>query len=760
MEKVASFCPSPSSSGMPKEGYLFRVDARLRPEGLTGPLVRSLESYENYYAGFGETWERLALIKARHAAGDKELGVNFTKMIDPFIYQKHTGFGAIEDLHKMKYRIDQQIAKKGTTFRNVKLGYGGIREIEFSVQLLQLLFGGEKPSLKGLGTLPSLKALNKLKFITDDEESFLAESYTFLRNVEHKLQIMHEQQLHTLPLDKEELNRFALRMGFAPKNKKEPRTTFLDHYKLITERVHQLYTQFFKLPEEKQPSEEVKSIEWIFEEKADKKEVEKTLRPLGFSDVAKAHENLLILSKGPTYMHVPVRTQKLFLELAPFVLDTASKSPDPDKALDNLERFVRALGSRGTFYEVLLQNPKILELLFTLFGSSQFLSDALMAKPDLFSLITTPGELGTKKDRSLLRKKFDECLKESADIEEQMNLVRHAVSEELLRISLRDLLGFISLEEFFEEYSQLADAITETAMTCVMEKIAKEPSTQPLPGLAIIGMGKFGGAELSYSSDLDLLFVAEKNKTDLAHNAAAQIIDFLSRNTEAGIAFKSDARLRPSGDQGPLAPTIESYSEHYQKHCATWEKQSLTKARFICGDEKLGQEFMALRDKIIYTSPVTKTETKEILHMRERIEKERNKAKKGEKEIKLGAGGIMDIEFAVQYGQLKWGCENEALRSPQTLQALVALFTHHFFTQEAHKVLDQGYRFLRLLENKLRIVRNLSLDKLPKDPAELDHCARRMGYHDQPGKTASQQLLDDLTTHTKEIRETYLLLLA
>jgi len=727
--------------------------------GSPAPLVRSLESYENYYASFGETWERLALIKARHAAGDKELGVAFTKMIDPFIYQKHIGFGAIEDLHKMKNRIDQQIAKKGTTFRNVKLGYGGIREIEFSVQLLQLLFGGEMTSLKGLGTLASLKALNEHNFITAEEESFLAEAYTFLRHVEHKLQIMHEQQLHTLPLDKDELNRFALRMGFAAKDKKEPRTLFLDHYKKTTERVHQLYKQFFKLPKEKEPTEAVKSIEFIFEEKVDKKEVEKILQPLGFIDVEKARENCLILSKGPPYMHVPIRTQKLFLELAPFVLEAASKSPDPDKALDNLERFVRALGSRGTFYEVLLQNPKVLELLFTLFGSSQFLSEALMAKPDLFSIITSPGELGTKKDRSKLRQTIDASLKESTDILEQMNFIRRFTSEELLLISLRDLLGFISLEEFFEEYSQLADAVTETAMNCVIDKMAKESTAHPMPGLAIIGMGKFGGAELSYSSDLDLLFVAEKNNTDLAHNASAQIIDFLSRNTEAGVAFKSDARLRPNGNQGPLAPTIDAYREYYQKHCATWEKQSLTKARFICGDEKLGQVFMALRDEIIYTSPVTEKETKEILHMRERIEKERSKAKKGEKEIKLGAGGIMDIEFAVQYGQLKWGCKNEALRSPQTLQALAALFNQNYLAKKEAEVLEQGYRFLRSLENKLRIVRNISLDKLPNDPAELEHCARRMGYHDQPGKAASQQLLDDLSTHTQAIRETYLKLL-
>lgn len=742
-------------SGITREGYIFRLDARLRPEGLTGPICRSLESTENYYASFGATWERLAMIKARPCAGDPELGKAFVKMIEPFIYQKYTGYTAIEDLHKMKYQMDQQIAKKGTTYRNVKLGYGGIREIEFSVQILQLLYGGKNKTLKGLGTLACLRELKKLKFITEEEESFLCEAYCFLRNVEHRLQIMHEQQLHTLPENPEELNRFALRMGLKAEKKKEAGEVFLTKYKSITDKVHTLYTQFFKLPEEKEPDKAAQSFEWLYEESVDPQTLSEALTLLGFFDPKKARENLLLLAQGPNYMHVPTRTQKLFIELTPYVLDYASKSPDPDQALNYLERFVGAQGSRGTFYEVLLDNPKVLELLLVLFGSSQFLSDAVMAKPDLFGIVTLPGELGTKKDELILKQSLYQIIKDETDLLKQMNLARRFKDEELLRISLRDLLGFISLEEFFEEFTALADAVTEEAMHCVIEKCRREHPSSPAPKIAVIGMGKFGGSELSYSSDLDLIFVTDNNANEANQTVAAGIIDFLSRNTEEGFAFRSDARLRPDGDQGPLVPTLQSCREYYLNKCATWEKQSLTKARFICGDEAIGIEFMKCRDEAIYGKSLTDKEKDEIQHMRVRIEKERSSAKAGEKEIKLGAGGIMDIEFAVQYLQLKTGFRHKEVRSPVTVQALKALKEKKVLSEEIFMAFNEGYHFLRTLENKLRIVNNQSLDKLPNNPEDLEHCARRMGFHDTINLKSSEQLLKTLSDQTKAIREAY-----
>lgn len=733
--------------GMTKEGYIFRIDARLRPDGDAGPLVRSLASYENYYASFGETWERLALIKSRPCAGDSTLGKDFSEMIRPFIYHKLTGLGEVEDLHRMKKRIDAQIAKKGTTFRNVKLGYGGIREIEFSVQMLQLLYGGKNNSLRGLGTLSCLRELKKLNFIQEEEASFLSEAYTFLRNVEHKLQIMHEQQLHTFPEDPDQLATFASRMGFVTTEEETSDKSFLKFYKTLTDKVHQLYTQFFKLPESSSSDQEI-DLDWIFEKKVDTEKLEELLKPIGFLDPKKAHQNIILLEKGPSYMHVPVRTQKLFASLLPPILEASKVTADPDQALNNFERFVlNQPGSRGAFFEILLQKPKIIELLLVLFGSSQFLSDLLMANPDLFASITLPGEMEQQKDRSTLLKQVQELLSSEEEKENKILLLKRFKNEEMVRISLRDLLGLISLTDFFQEYADLANVVLETALSLSSKNEAND--------LAIVGFGKFGGAELSYSSDLDIIFISQNG--DYADNqVAAEVMRIMSHKSDGSEFYKMDARLRPDGDKGPLAPSIEAYKKYYKQHSATWEKQSLTRAQFICGNQDLGQQFEQLRQQTIFTSALSESEKNEIIKMRDRIEKERGNIRAGEKEIKLGAGGIVDIEFIVQYFQLKHGFENKQIQTASTLNGLDALHQLNYLSKEIYTDLKTGYLFLRNLENKLRIVNNRPLDKLPKNPDDLTHCAKRMGFHDEAKGSASEQLMTILDQHTSKIRQIYL----
>ncbi len=730
-------------SGLTKEGYLFRLDARLRPEGDSGPLARSLASCENYYFSFGETWERLALIKARYCGGDARLAEDFLKRIDPFIYHKYTGYGEIEDLHQMKRRIDSQIAQKGATYRNVKLGYGGIREIEFSVQLLQLLYGGKHSSLKHLGTLPCLRELTRLHFIAPDEESFLREAYIFLRNVEHKLQIMHAQQLHTFPEAPKELSLLSARMGFKKTGKATLDQLFLDYYKALTQKVHALYTQLFKLPDDKTaPTRE--RYDWLFEKKPDTTKCENLLKPLGFMNSQKAIENLRLLAKGPSYMNLPPRVEKLFMELLPSILQAAPHAADPDQALNNLERFVLAQGSRATFYEVLIQNPKVVELLLTLFGGSQFLSDLLLSQPDLLGIVTLPGEIERKKELAQLTLQLEALQQSETDSKKKKLLLKRFKNEEMLRISLRDLLGLISITDFFNEFSDLADAVLKGAMELIVKKEAVD--------FAIIGLGKCGGRELSYSSDLDLIFVS---KAGIEENdqAASHILNLLNHPDGGGEIFKIDLRLRPDGEKGPLAPSIDRYRQYYQSESATWEKQSLTKARFICGNYELGKQFLELRQQILFTKPISDSEKNEIIRMRERIEKERNKAKVDEKEIKLGAGGIVDVEFIVQFLQLKHGEKIEAFHSQSSLTLLDAFQAEKILSKKDYQILKTGYLFLRTLENKLRIVNNRPLDKLPKDPQELTHCAKRMGYAD------SEKLLTELEQHTRQVRQVYLTIL-
>ncbi len=733
--------------GMTKEGYLFRIDARLRPEGDAGPLVRSIVSYENYYASFGATWERLALIKARYCAGDAALANEFLEMINPFIYHRYIGISEIEDLHHMKSRIDAQIAQKGTTYRNVKLGYGGIREIEFSVQLLQLLYGAKNKSLKKLGTLPCLRELKKLKFIEETEEIFLKEAYIYLRHAEHKLQIMHAQQLHTFPEDPEQLALFSARMGFKADKKQTLDQAFLNHYQELTEQVHKLYGHFFKLPEELS-SEKKENLDWLLEEKVDPEKLKEKLEPIGFLHFEQAHKNFILLAKGPSYMHVPVRTQKTFAALLPSLIEALTHAPDPDQALNNLERFVLAQkGSRSSFFEVLLQNQNVMDLLLTLFGSSHFLSDLLIASPNLFGSLTLPGEIETKRTEKELSEKITPQLNSEKERSKKITLLKSFKNEEMMRISLRDLLNLISLTEFFKEYADLSDVVLSNALAIATE--GKEVS------LAIIGLGKQGGAELSYSSDLDMVIVS-RNGNHTENEAAAELIQIMNNKSDGNELYKVDMRLRPDGDKGPLAPSIETYQRYYKEKSATWEKQSLTRARFICGDPELGKEFEAIRQETIFKQSADPSIKEEIRTMRTRIEKERSKVKANEKEIKLGAGGIVDIEFIAQYLQLTHGHTSPKLQTTSTLETLVALSQAKHLSSQSTSSLKEGYLFLRALENMLRIVNNQALDKLPTDAAGLQHCAKRMGYSDTSKALASEQLINDLDQTSAKIREIYL----
>ena len=692
------------------EGNIFRIDLRLRPEGASGPLVRSLDSCENYYAEFGETWERMALVKARPVAGDEKLGAEFIEMVQPFVYARHAGANVIQQVAALKKRIEDEVVREDRLTRHVKLGIGGIREIEFIVQAFQVLRGARMVHLRERNTLRALAALVKTKTLTEPEATALANAYRFLRNVEHRLQMEMELQTHTIPDEKRALYRLACSLGFTTVEK------FLAAQAAQTAAVRKIYESVLAGA----GGGVAETAETLLA--ADK--LPEVLAQAGFADPAAAMKVVENLWHGPGFGHVSQRTKELFVQVFPALLDCAREVADPDAALARFDKFVSAYGSRGLLYELFANNPKLVEMLMRLGDASKYLSDALTRQPELFDEIGWGAALSEPKTRDRMHEELRAAQTEDV---EPMEVARRWKQAEMVRIGIEDVMGLVDIEQTHAEITALAEACLRFAL----EQAQHQLQLKKLP-FAVIGMGKFGGRELSYGADLDVLFVGGTGANDQAQASklASSVIDFMGRQTSAGALFAVDARLRPDGEKGTLASSLEAHRDYYLKRAQVWERQALIKARFVAGDEKLGKEFIEMVRGLVYGHALTAEELKEIKGMRHRIETERGDQKHVELEFKTGPGGLVDVEFIVQTLQLRHGHVHPQLRTAHTLAALNRLTALGLVEEEPSVQLRTHYVFLRRIESTLRRVENTSVSKLPLDGREQTRLAKRLGFAD------------------------------
>ena len=696
------------------EGNLFRIDLRLRPEGASGPLVRSLDSCENYYAEFGETWERMALIKARPVAGDEKLGAEFIEMVQPFVYARHASGNVIQQMAVLKQRIENEVVRAHQLTRHVKLGIGGIREIEFIVQSFQVLHGTRRTQLRERSTLRALTVLAKAKILTESEATTLANAYRFLRNVEHRLQMEMELQTHTIPDEEQALYRLARSLGFATVLK------FLAAEGAHTSAVRKIYESV----QAGAGSDEVtKTAEALLA--ADT--LPKTLKDAGFVDVAAMSKVVENLWQGPGFGHVSQRTKELFVRLFPTLMSWAQQAADPDAALACFDKFVSAYGSRGLLYEVFVDNPKLVEMLMRLGDASKYLFDVLIRQPELFDEIGRGVALSEPKN--LVRMYEELCAAQEGGAEPR-EATRRWKQAEMVRIGIEDVMGLVDIEQTHAEMTALAEACLRVAV----EQEQKRLKLQKLP-FAVIGMGKFGGRELGYGADLDVLFVGGTDANDQAQvsKLASAVIDFMSRSTSAGALFRVDARLRPDGEKGTLASSLEAHRDYYLKRAQLWERQALIKERFVAGDAELGKKFAQMAHEIVYGRALTAKELEEIKHMRHRIETERgDQSRPGGVglEFKTGPGGLVDVEFLVQALQLRHGHDHPQLRTAHTLAALNRLTALGLIEEEQSAQLRRYYIFLRRIESVLRRVENTSVSKLPLAVREQTQLAKWLGFAD------------------------------
>lgn len=746
-----------------REGYVFRIDTRLRPEGSTGPLVRSLDSYEDYYSAWGAAWERMALIKARFSAGDEALGRAFIKMIQPFVYQKILSQSAVEEIRSIKKRIEREVTRKGQTRSEVKLGYGGIREIEFTVQIIQLISAGKQPHLKTGTTLTAILAIADAGIFTKDEAFRLIDAYRFLRNVEHFIQIEHYLQIHALPENSAEVTRLAKRLGYTDTETAKAGERLMNDFREYTEFVHAVHQRVFAGDEGDGKQAE---LDFLHKKDADD-EAREYFAKIGFRDANRAAAILKLLIKGPGYMHVSPDTVRIFVNFAPDLFGYLKNSPDPDMAFNNFERFVQSQGARSVFYKMLDENRQLVRLLVAIGGHSQFLSDIVTAHPDTLGEVVRAGALEKRKTADEFRREIAAKIAGVTDLSEIMQSLRRYKKGEIVRIGVKDILSIASLEETLGEISSLADAFLTVIYEISRKELAKEYG-EPIAGkvparYAIFGMGKLGGAELGYSSDLDIIFVydgegntsGKKMITNQEYFAklSEKIISILGSATGEGVLYRVDARLRPGGKSDFLVLSLDGYRNYYGVRSMTWEKQALTKARFICGDGDLGAKFDGLVAGYLYAAPLTAKEIEEIRHMRARMETERVKEHERGLHIKLSSGGIVDVEFVTQVLQLEKGSADPDVRLTNTVACLNRLKEKGYIAPVDFTTLRDGYLFLRRIENKIRIVSDLSLDTLPRDEHKLLVLVKRLGFicGDDPVKG----FLEEYKGYTVRIREVF-----
>ena len=737
------------------EGALYRIDLRLRPEGDSGPLTRSLESYENYYAQWGQTWERMMLIKARVVGGDPALSAEFLEMVNPFRYPRSVNESVLSEVAAMKDRIENEVVRAGELDRNVKLGRGGIREIEFIAQAQQLLHGGRQPFLQGPQTLPCLAKLAQYDHLTRDETRSLSEAYVFLRNVEHRLQMENNLQTHTLPSPGPALTRLARLMGCARL------AEFEAGRQRHTTTVRSIFDKLLKSdPAASQP------LPFPTRFQGAEAEWKRLLTARGFRDSDKALRVLREFAEGPGYVHVSPRTSQLAFQLLPRLFrllpepageakspglrpltpsgtETTPRLSDPDRVVTRLDSFISAYGARSTLFELWNSNPALFELLLLLFDRSEFLAELAIRTPDLVDELVTSGRLRQRKtagetlrDLRHGQRDADQCL-----------WLRRYHQAELMRIGLRDILNLADFEQHLTELSALADACLQYALEVVLRR-----HRLTRPPFAILGLGKLGGAEIDYGSDLDIIFVAGPAAKDLTKLAqlARETLELVSQRTEQGMLFQTDARLRPDGEKGLLVKTLPGYEEYYRQRAQLWEIQALTRTRPVAGDMKIAAVFQALAARLTnFHSPnlplaAYAPDWKQQIHrMRMRIEKERTPPGQDAFAIKTGRGGLVDAEFIAQALCLEHGWQE-----PNTLGAL-ARARAAAVLPEADKLITH-YRHLRRIEGLLRRWSYEGETVLPEDPAPYYRVSVRCGF---PNPEA---FCSDLAECRQAIREVYL----
>jgi glutamate-ammonia-ligase adenylyltransferase len=738
------------------EGNVFRVDLDLRPDGPSGEIASSLASCETYYQSWGRAWERQAMIKARVSAGSESLGGEFFAMMEPFIYRRSLDFEAIEEIKSMKNRINQ--SQKGKKSRNIKLGFGGIREIEFFIQAYQLLFGGRNKVLRTRGSLKTLEVLKDINIITEEDYLCLSEAYIFLRNLENRVQITFGLQTHQLPEKEEDRVVLAKKMRIEGKTPKNLSINLMKVYETHTSFVGNIFSEQFSKKEKREAAEKI-SREWEKSRKGETLFSEEKLASIPLiKDPVQAFRFLKVLRDGSAFSHPSEKSIQVFNYILPKIIDQCDRIPSPGDAIKNLSRFVEATGARKSFLNLFQENEKFLELLLILFGSSGLLSQIIIRNPELVDLLMDMDAVYRFKTPEKISEDLDKYLLTGTTLDEKSLILRRFKQAEELRIGVRYLIKEADLEGTLSDLSNLADVFLQAVFNLACEELIHKGDHAVVKNFCVVGMGKLGGRELNFGSDLDVIFVYdEPDGRDGAHySAISQLIYKLtSEINSAGYAYKIDTDLRPEGGAGVLVMSIAGYERYFKMRARIWEQQAMVRARVVAGNREVGEKFMEQVHGFVYQDNFEYSALIEISRMRERMELELAQEKTKGKNVKLGFGGISDIEFVMQILQLMHGKKNPHIRKTNTMNALNMFVAQGMIDQSKAGQLKDNYIFLRRLECALRIIRETPTNNLPMEICDLAQLARLMSYIGNDANNVANAFLLDYEKHTLQMREYY-----
>jgi glutamate-ammonia-ligase adenylyltransferase len=625
------------------DGQVFRVDMRLRPNGDSGPLVCSLDSLENYFITQGREWERYAWIKARVMNEGDNLQADWKSALEkvarPFIFRKYLDFGAINAMRDLHAQIRREVARKDMA-DHIKLGPGGIREIEFIAQVFQLIRGGRDSALQIRATLKVLDLLAARQLLPTEARDELAAAYDFLRRLEHRLQYVDDAQTHMLPTTEEARASIATSIGFADW---PAMLTVLNAHR---ERVARHFDQVFSDPEAG-----THALAGLWLGQCGSESCSDQLGEMGFAKPQNIVEQLERFRGSSRYIQLPAVNRERLDAVGPRLIQAAAATPNPDLTFSRALGFLETISRRGAYLALLQQYPQALSKVAELIGSATWAAEYLNKHPILLDEVLDPRLYEVATDWAGFRETLDaQLLEHEGDAEREMDILREAHHAQVFRVLAQDLAGLQTLEHISDHLTELADIIVQTALRLIWPKIRQRHCEQPK--FAVIGYGKLGGKELGYASDLDIVFLYEDEDQSAQENytrLAQRITTWLSSQTPAGTLFETDLRLRPNGDAGLLACTVEAFREYELKHAWIWEHQALTRARFVAGDPAVGARFDAIRQEVLtqQRDPVKLKE--EVLAMRQRMLDSHASNSETEFDLKQDPGGIIDVEFIVQF---------------------------------------------------------------------------------------------------------------
>jgi len=726
-------------------GIAYRVDLRLRPHGSSGPVVMPIEAMLQYFDTLGRTWERQAWIKARVAAGSQELGERLLAELEPWIYRRWLTRADISGIKALKRRIEQRAIHEGDNERDVKVGKGGIRDVETTIQFLQLLSGGDTPEVRTGNTLEAIRRLAGAGGLTDKEREVLERTYTLLRTVEHRLQILFDTQTHALPESAAAREALAVRMGhptgsvgLAAFNRDLQEATRLNRTILD----HLLHDAF---PGDEEPEPET---ELVLDPAPAESRVAVLLGRHGFRDTAAAYRNLSSLGEEKVRFLSTRRCRHFLAAIAPRLLKAIASTPDPDTTLVNLSQVSESLGGKGVLWELFSFHPRSLDLYVRLCASSPYLSGILVGNPGMIDELLDSLLVGRLPTPDELRVMLTDWCRGAVDPEPILHAFK---ASQQLRVGVGDILGKQDVTATTRTLTGVAEAVLAWLVANEEAKLV-ERLGEPMvgvgervgqrAGIVVLAMGKFGGQEMNYHSDVDLVFLYDhdgstfpsrrtRRSTETTTNAhffgtlAQRVMKAATTFGPHGRLYDVDSRLRPSGKSGAAAISLDAFEQYFAEGgpAATWERQALTKARVVVASPAARQRAEAIIRRAAYGHSWHSDAIRAIHAMRYRMEEGAASLN-----LKRGPGGVVDIEFVVQMMQLMHGEADPSLQTTETLAGLVALHAAGHLGDESFEFFETAYRVLRSIEGRLRLLNATARHEFPSSLDEQQKLAHLLGY--------------------------------